>query len=215
MQVYLSDLEKDRECHTIRDDRCVDVVDGFIAGGDRLARYLLGQYEGAHEAGRSNTARWLNYASYTGATVALDYIAAIIAADPAEIGHEKYLEALHALARSPSPRASRIAIDRMRTPFTGLPEPYRREYRSKLLGALVWIARYTEQVTPEVLGELRALEMDTESDDRTLRASAFHGLNSFEELGLLPPRDRPVDLESKRKEREHRHRERIRLKRER
>jgi hypothetical protein len=168
-----------------------DVRAQFVAGGDRLARYFIEQYEASLREGYVDAIRFLKYVAYTGSETAFAYLSELIRRGPSQLGSNEYRYALAALAKMLDPRS----IDMFLHIVASEEESGIRRIAVSGIGSIL---DRTEVDRPDAVNALRTIEAAA-SEAEVVRRSAWGALNKLERYGLIPRREVPADLGPPRK----------------
>ena len=159
----------------------------FVAGGNRLARYLVGQYELARKVGAVNARTLLYYAAYTESDAIVDFLADEIDRLSAKRDASTLPELLRVVAVSARPEVVEDLLYVLER-WTDTTVPERVKARTAAIHALREVIDYTEVDRPDVVALLREIEWDQVERSET-RKAAWHALNRWEIYQLTDRRD--------------------------
>lgn len=152
----------------------------FVAGGDRLALYLIRQYQASVDEGYVDSAQFLHYAAYTTSKTAFSFITQLLEEAQQRRDRVTLLDALGALGRTEQPEAIDIALEILAT-----------EGDSATTAHAIQVVRRTVDLTeahrPDAIDMLHAIEWD-ESELRSNRKAAWAALNHLARYGLVAHR---------------------------
>ncbi len=152
----------------------------FVAGGDRLARYFIRQYQASVDEGYVDSAGFLRYAAYTTSETAFSFIARLLEEARQRRDRAVFRDALVALSRTEQPGAIDIALAVLATDGDFVARAYAIEVLRRTIDL-------TEARRPDAIDMLRAIEWD-ESELRSNRRAAWSALNHLARYGLVADR---------------------------
>jgi len=152
----------------------------FVEGGDRLALYLIRQYQASVDEDYVDSARFLNYAAYTTSETAFSFITRLLKEAQQRRDRVTALDALGALSRTEQPGAIDIALEILATEGDSATTAYAIQVVRRTIDL-------TEAHRPDAIDMLHAIEWD-EGELRSVRRAAWAALNHLARYGLVPDR---------------------------
>lgn len=157
----------------------------FRFGGDRLAGYLIRQFEESLAGGYPGAGHYLLYVATTGSERGIRYVLDEFENPKRENGRSA---ALAGLLDAGDPRAIDLAVRLLNDPtVTG-------RASEVAMNVLRRNAEATETISSEGVQVLRRLESEQNTEKPWLRKDAFRALNGLERRGIVAPRVPPADL---------------------
>jgi hypothetical protein len=152
----------------------------FVEGGDRLALYLIRQYQASVAEGYVDSARFLNYAAHTTSETAFSFITRLLEEARQRRDRVNLLNALRALRWTEQPAAIDIALAILATEEDSV-------VRTDAIEVVRRTVDFTEAHRPDAIEMLHAIEWD-ESELHPVRRAAWAALNRLARYGLVPDR---------------------------
>lgn len=157
---------------------------GYEQGGERLARYIIAQYERCVSEGYYAT-ELLSRIAFTSTDLGFQFLRSQVEAGPESVGMREYRFSLQALARVRDPRAIDVAVSVAQSD-----EPKR--IRSLAVQVAGEVMRASGVAPSYAVEFLRVLE-DRTSEPLGIRRGAWLELNALEDAGLIARRSRGPD----------------------
>ena len=169
MQQLMDSLHDGGSCGKDPGQRCSETEARFAAGGDRLARYLIRQFEAGLSEGYPNRVTYLSYIAYTHSEVGFQYIADRVR-NRSGLSEDDAENSIHALGRTADARAIDETLRVLRDEVAHCRE------RSAAIRALVWTMERTGSRRDDAIRVLRDLGSD--------RRVSYYVNKKLKELGV-------------------------------